>query len=242
LGKLGGMGIRNTAEILKKERRRRKTVWDFLTPAIGIALGVALTIGAWFVLYHVKARACPPTTIIFGSTRLGSLLAILPWFFVGLSAGCTFMGFIFYRLPWTGAKRAAGGSSTYRISMRLGTAATALFLILAIALSSFGVFTGFCAGPDGISYQKSPWSESTIYKWNDVRRVAVVCYSQGRRSYASFTLSMDDGAKIDLYDMPRSFNTGYPSTRKMLQQVPLVYDDSLVLANCNSTLRDILRP
>jgi hypothetical protein len=81
-----------------------------------------------------------------------------------------------------------------------------------------------------------------IYKWNDVRRVSVVCYRRGRSSYDSFTLSMDDGANIDLYDMPRAFNIGYASVRKMLKTVPFVYDDSQVLANCDSTLRGLSPP
>ena len=120
--------------------------------------------------------------------------------------------------------------------------ATGGLLALAILVSPTGILTGFCAASDGITFKRTPWTSSRNYMWKDVAGVTVVChYEPGRYggNYASYLLAMKDGAEIDLYETPRSFDKGYSALRFALSNVPLRYDDSQVLPNCNSALRSL---
>lgn len=225
----------------KKQHRRRRNRWNALVGLVGIVSASALMMAMWFLLYYVRTRICPANSFIVGSTSLASLLAIMPWFFVGLCAGCALTSLALNRLFPAQAVPVLGRSARQnsRRSMRLLNAITIGFLVPALVLFSIGGLTGFCAGADGISSRKSPWSDTDFYQWEEVRRVTVACYSSGRSQHASFTLSMNDGAEIDLYAIPRSFNSGYPSMHKALKNVQLIYDDSQVRADCTSTLHGL---
>lgn len=203
-------------------------------------LGVLIAVVMGYALEHVRAHACPPQTFIYGSTKLGSLLAAIPWLFVGLLGGSTLTLSIHHR--WIRAKEGADRSTTLnRKSIRQLAKLTAAFLTLAIALYAYGVLVGFCASAQGINIKPTPWSPKVMYSWTEVTSITVNCQSLGRRHYYDFELAMRDGKIIDLYDMPRSFHRGYAALTDALRSVPLAYDDTGVRASCNSPLRDLSR-
>jgi hypothetical protein len=72
-----------------------RNVWKGFVIAIGGALcGAVCTVAADFLLSDSRRYACPAGTFIYGSTNLGAIITILPWFFVGMFAYWTTIDFV----------------------------------------------------------------------------------------------------------------------------------------------------
>jgi len=234
---------RQTIDPERRKRARRNAIEGLSQTAVGLVAGIALTIGAWFVLYDLRARTCPPDTFVFGSTSLGTLLATIPWLFVGMFVGFVGMAFVIGQLP-----RPAAPASTENARRRNRRQWMSLLLkaipasaVLAFFLSSYGAIAGFCAGPDGVSFKRTPWSATRTYQWTDVQGITVICYRWGRSYYTGYLLTMSDRTDIDLYNMAPSFDRGYPMVSKALHKGSYVYINQ-VGASCNSSLRYVSRP
>jgi hypothetical protein len=103
-----------------------------------------------------------------------------------------------------------------------------------------GAMTGHCASEAGISFRQYPWSEKR-YAWSDVRRIVVTCYRRGRSGNNSFTLIMNNDARVDLYTSPNFF-AELPSLKAALRDVQYAYDDTGIRDSCDSGLRRIKMP
>jgi hypothetical protein len=226
----------------RRSQRNRRALAGIAVAMGGLVFGLVLFTINLFLLSYLRGHECPSGTFMYGSTKLGELLSTVPWLFAGTLVFWTAVDVASNYLPHgavlTTPVRSRRPNKGLSKMLRQTTGAVVL---LAVLLLPFGILTGFCAMDDGVAFNGTPWSRGAKYEWQDVKAVTVACYyrsGRGGGDYGSFMLAMKDGAEIELFQTPRSFNEGYRSLRDALKDVSLRYDASQVRASCNSSLRE----
>lgn len=226
-----------------RSQARRKRWSGILIALTGVLAGVAATPAMAFLASYLRQRACPADTFIYGATPLGAVIAIVPWFFTGMIGFWWAIDVVAQRLRSYSAHAGPPTRAERGWSKLLRGASGGLF-VFSILVLPFATLAGFCATGDGIAFKRLPWAPATNYAWQDVISVTVVCYyrsGRGGGSYNSYWLRMKDGAEIDLFQTPRSFDEGFAAVRLALRNVPLDYDTSQVRSSCASILRNLPR-
>jgi hypothetical protein len=190
---------------------------------ISLSIAAALVAGIYLGIDHLLERACPTETFLYGWTNLGGALTTLPWLFCGLICANLVVRSMVYGLPWA-------AQPGYVIS-------SAVALALAVPLSTYGAFAGFCAWPQGLSIRESSFSPTKTYRWQDVHRVTAIC--GGGKSHPNFLLSLADNTEIDLWEGPNAFVRNFASVRTALSGIPFAYDKSHVTRGCPPDMRDL---
>lgn len=214
----------------RQRAKRRKSPWNLLLIPL-VIIGVGGVMYVWAQALLVIQRYLMPDDVIFSSyTTIGGALMFIPILFPSLGIGMIIANLIIWlvrpaRMAFEREAKGIKGAS-FPEAMRGLAIATALMLIIALPLSTLGVFNYFYITPNGVHIRPLFSIKEKHYAWSDIEQIRTRFLEKKDNLYLNYILHMKDGREIDLMRERRlKFVDAYDKIKPFLAtQLQIKYD------------------
>ena len=223
----------------------KKSPWNLLLIVPAFAFMAVLTVGTVSLLQMLQSMRCPVSTFQFGSGNAASILQIIPVMFASIGFGFLIANGLVYAISgvrdFFDRDAHRRGAPDYWTSQRGLLKFSVLLAAAMLPISLLASLSQFCLSPEGLNYQRLPWTGLHHYEWRDVTGIRTRCEPGGRGNWrTSFFLTMQDGTDFDIMVWPRATIRAYPEIRRALQNIGYSFDATGVRAGCDVSYANLL--
>jgi len=206
-------------------------IQDFL---LLLALLAPLVLGGLWLVEKLRLLSCPIGTFLAGTMRqnfeeLAIVMASLSITFLvrnWLVWHTPSLSRIFEVVPQNSAKKQR------RAGRRLAQILLASLTLVMMVIVVIGGLSDFCFSDSGMTIRSWPWTNTVNYSWDRVVGVTTSCSWGQRRWNASYVLTLNDGASVDMLGGEPYVAQSYPALVRKLSGVNFSFNSSRVAPNC----------